>query len=513
MYSFKMHIVHIATEFAPLCKVGGLGDVVTGLSRELTGLGERVEIILPKYNFVKLNFQVEVSSFYVNEKNTSIDNTMWKAESEDCSLHFLESHHPHQYFNREKIYGYDDDTPRFIYFSKAVVEYLKLKKEPIDVLHLHDWHVSTVALLVKQLYQNEISVKKIILSIHNIEHQGKCASHDLTAIEIPYELTEPLKGDNPHFPETVNLLKAGIIYSDAIVTVSPTYAKEILTPQYGFGLEKILQQNKTKLLGILNGLDAKLWNPETDPFLKQHYTASDSMKKVLNAKQKTKKSIFNSTNQPWIGTISRLVPQKGPELIEEALRKTVEMGGVFIILGSSPIPEIQSHFESLKQSYKDNPNVQIILEYNEELSHTLFAALDFLVVPSHFEPCGLTQMIAMRFGTVPIVRATGGLKDTVYDCEDFSNPAQIRNGFSFQKATKQDMAHTIQRAIHLFKNDPIAFQSLIKHGMNTDFSWKRPAREYLRIYQIKDNQSLLDRFYYLSKKKSSALSEEKNALR
>lgn len=497
MYRFKMHIVHVAAEFAPICKVGGLGDVVTGLSRELTLLGEKVEIILPKYNFLKLNFQKEIPHFHVKEKNELIDNAMWKQEVEGCNLHFLETHHPHQYFNRDKIYGYDDDTPRFIYFSKAVVEYLKLKNEPIDVLHLHDWHVSTIALLVKEIEQNKLSVKKIVLSIHNIEHQGKCASHDLTAIEIPHDLTEPLKKDDPSFPETVNLLKAGIIYSDTIVTVSPTYAKEILTSQYGFGLEKVLQKYKSKLLGILNGLDDKLWNPETDPFLKQHFSASDSMKKVLSSKQKAKKTISTSSKAPWVGTISRLVPQKGPELIEEALRKTVEMDGVFVILGSSPIPEIQKHFEYLKQSYKDNPNVHIILEYNEELSHTLFAALDFLVVPSHFEPCGLTQMIAMRFGTVPIVRATGGLKDTVFDCENFSNPAQIRNGFSFQKATKKEMAHTIERAFHLFKNDPIAFQSLIKHGMNTDFSWKRPAREYLRIYQITDKQSLLDRFHYL----------------
>lgn len=476
-----MRIVHIAAEFAPIAKAGGLGEVVLGLSRESARAGNQVEVILPKYDFIDhsklLNLQIEVPHF----KCLNFQNSMWSAISEECSLHLLEARHPAGYFHRGKIYNCADDLTRFIYFSRASLEYLLLKNEPIDVLHLHDWHTALCAPLVKTLFQ-QLKIKAIVLSIHNVEYQGKCAISDLEAIGLDgsyYLAKERLQDDNPQFPDSINLLKGGIVYSDAIVPVSPTYAEEILTPKYGFNLDGCLKKHKEKITGILNGIDTKIWDPSTDSHLKIHYTPESAQK----GKTANKKLFPVSQNGPWVGAITRLVPQKGPELLEEALKKTVELGGSFLLLGSSPIPELQQHFNDLKAKYKNNSQVFLHYEYDETMAHALYAALDLLLVPSHFEPCGLTQLIGMRYGAVPIVRSTGGLKDTVFDCEDTQVIASKRNGFTFSRATKPSMNAALLRAFQLFRKEPLNFQSLVRRGMQSDFSWKKPAQQYFRLYQ------------------------------
>lgn len=477
-----MRIVHIAAEFAPFAKAGGLGEVIVGLGRESTLAGNHVEIILPKYDFIdtsKLSqLQIEVPNF----KCLEFQNTMWSAQCEECSLHLLEARHPAGYFHRGQIYNCEDDISRFIYFSRAALEYLLLKNEPIDILHLHDWHVSLCAPLVKDLFK-QLKVKAIVLSIHNVEYQGKCAVSDLDQIGLDgnsYLTKEKLQDDNSEFPNTINLLKGGIVYSDAVIPVSPTYAEEILTPQYGFNLNSCLKKHRSKITGILNGIDQKLWDPSNDPHLGIPY----SLESVQKGKTANKKHFDISLKQhPWVGAITRLVPQKGPELLEEALKKTIDLGGSFLLLGSSPIPALQEKFDALKEKYKGNKQVLLHYEYNETMAHLLYAALDFVIVPSHFEPCGLTQLIAMRYGAVPIVHSTGGLKDTVFDCEDANVIAPKRNGFTFAKATKPSMNAAIVRAFKLFQSEPLNFQSLVRRGMQSDFSWKKPAQEYFKIYR------------------------------
>jgi starch synthase len=476
-----MRIVHIAAEFAPIAKAGGLGEVVTGLGRELSK-AENIDIIIPKYDFIdtsKLpNISLEVPDF----KCLNNANAMWSAKSEGCHLHLLEARHPAGYFHRGKIYGCEDDTARFIYFSRAALEYLRLKKEPIDVLHLHDWHSSLCAPLVRDLFK-DLQVKSIVLSIHNIEYQGKCAPADLDAIGLPgiqYLTPDKLQDNNPKFPKTINLLKGGLIYSDAIVPVSPSYAKEILTPAYGFNLDVTLRKMPAKITGILNGIDEKLWDPANDLHLPTPYTPES----VLKAKQANKKPFrLDKTKRPWLGAVTRLVPQKGPELLEEALTKTLALGGSFLLLGSSPLPALQEHFNLLKEKYLNHPQVFLNFDYNESLAHQIYAALDFLIVPSHFEPCGLTQLIALRYGTIPIVRATGGLKDTVFDAENSAIPIQQRNGFTFPHATPTSLNTTLERAFTLFHRESATFQSLIRRGMLSDYSWKKPAQEYLKLYR------------------------------
>lgn len=477
-----MRIVHLSSEFAPIAKAGGLGEVIVGLSRELLRKSHDVEIIIPKYDFIKptalQNLKLEVPNFDC----LGFKNAAWKAKVEDCNLHLLETHHPKRYFSRNKIYGAEDDISRFIYFSRMALEYLAIRNEPIDILHLHDWHVSLCAPMVKDLFKG-LKIKAIVLSIHNIQYQGKCAVKDLNIIGIDgasYLKPDKLQDENPNHPKSINLLKAGIIYSDAIVPVSKGYAEEILTHEYGFGLDPVLNKEKGKIRGILNGIDTKLWDPETDCHLDQHF-GSGSVHKV----KKVYKARFNLSqeNRPWVGAVTRLVPQKGPDLLEAALKKTIELGGSFLLLGSSPIPEIQKQFVRLKKEFQDHPQVFLKLEYDEELAHQIYACLDFLLVPSLFEPCGLTQLIAMRYGTIPIVRATGGLKDTVFDCEDRHVPVEKRNGFLFKSFTEGSLNQTLFRAFELFRNDPNTFKTLIRRGMLSDFSWEKPAEEYAKLYR------------------------------
>lgn len=486
-----MKIVQLATEFAPIAKAGGLGEVTLGLSRELKRLGHEVEVILPKYDFIDLqrlrHVEMEVPNFRCMEKGNSHANAMWSAECEEVPLHLLDARHTAGYFHRGKIYGCEDDAARFLYFSKAAIEYLKLKAEPIDILHLHDWHVAAAAIFVREIFR--LPIKSIVLTIHNAAYQGKCAPWDLDYIGLKsekYLAKNPFQDDDPAHPGLINLLKGGVLYSDAVVAVSPTYAKEILTPEMGYGLDPTFCKIKAKLSGILNGLDLKFWDPANDRFLFATYQASDSIETVLKAKEKNRAELgkrFNlsTKKRPWIGAITRLVEQKGPELIEAALLETLRIGGTFVLLGSSPTPKIQARFENLSEKYAGE-SALFYFEYDEELAHQVYAALDFLVLPSRYEPCGLSQMIAMRYGTIPIARATGGHIDTIFDCENPTVPSEKKNGFLFSNYTSASEIETMKIAIRLFREKSSSIQLLIKNGMKIKWSWEKPAQEYLRVY-------------------------------
>lgn len=491
-----MRIVHISAEFAPIAKAGGLGEVVLGLSRVLQRKGNDVEVILPYYDFIPplslANTKRKVTDFEcLGEKNTA-----WEARVEDCRLILLEEKHPKAYFRRGKIYSCADDPERFLYFTRVALEYLRGLKQPIDVLHLHDWHVSAAAALVKEVLK-ELCVQTIFLTIHNVEYQGKCEKEVFASIGLDPQYYATAERFLDPLCDQINLLKGGIVYADRVIAVSPTYAKEILTEEYGFHLEKTLQKHKGKLLGVLNGIDTKIWNPMSDVHLGVQYDfgSLQKTKKVL----KTRFSSLDQTRTPWIGTVSRLVPQKGIELLEEAIETTLKLGGNFLLLGSSPIEEIQRQFDQLKEKYRDNPAVYLNYTYDEKIAHQIYGALDFLLVPSRFEPCGLTQMIAMRYGAVPVVRATGGLSDTVFDAEDYRIPSSKRNGFSFQKYSKEAMNDCLQRAFSLYRKEAASFRNLIRRGMASDFSWKESAQKYLKLYcsAIEKKSSLEEKRFFL----------------
>lgn len=478
-----MKIIHLSTEFAPIAKAGGLGDVATGLCRELTRMGHEAIAIIPKYEFITESSREETHFSCLGHANV-----MRGANIEGCQVKLLEAHHPKGFFQREHIYGYPDDVPRFLYFTRACLEYLKAKGETIDVLHLHDWPVAIGALLAKEILH--LPVKKVILTLHNAAYQGLAGVRDLDAIGLhgaEYLRKDRLQDDNPDAPHSINLLKGGIVYADAVNTVSPSYAKEILEPQFSRHLSETLNRYKGKISGILNGLDPALWDPMNDRYLPKAYGAGQSIEEILAAKQSAKELLQKKfslapSKLPWIGAITRIVHQKNPRLLESGLKYSLQHGCNFLLLGSSPDPDIQEHFNRLKAIYRHNEQALLYFAYDEALARQIYAALDFLFIPSVYEPCGLTQLIGMRYGTLPIVHATGGLKDTVFDYEDALMPRQKRNGILFQNADAADADAAIRRAISLFRNYPKNYQELISRVMQLKFDWKQPARAYLDLY-------------------------------
>lgn len=494
-----MHIVHIASELAPLAKVGGLADVVLGLSRELSWKGHDVDIIIPKYDCIDSE-QIrdlaidckELLSYYQGEW---FSNTIWIGWVENLKVYFIESHHPRFFFNRGCFYGCDDDIERYVYFSRAAMEFLYKRPINPDIIHLHDWQSALIAPLFKDMYQKLGYTKpKIVFTIHNMEYQGKCGPQDLDYIGLdPSQYLLPNKLQDNLYPNLVNLLKGGIVYSDFVTTVSPNYAKEVLTPEGGRGLESTLLQYKSKFTGILNGIDYSYWNPEIDRFLPSHYSPRELPinKKdhaTLDKKGFIKKILREKLNlaedhRPLVGCITRLVPQKGIELIKHTMNHIIQKKGQFVLLGSSPIPSISMEFHRLRQEYTDHPYIHLILHHQEELAHLIYAASDMFIVPSIFEPCGLTQMIALKYGTIPIVRKTGGLADTVFDVDYSDVPPENKNGYTFDYPDAKGIDSALDRAIACWFNEPEKWRKLVLNGMKIDFSWNEPSNKYVEIYK------------------------------
>jgi len=483
----NMYIVHIASELAPIVKVGGLADVVYGLAKATGAQDHQVEILLPKYDSIRYpllqDLKPELRDLWSFDGPYQYHNTVWSAKYEDLNLLLLEPHHPGYLFSRGLVYGAPDDIDRFIYFSRACIEYLfKSGKRP-DIIQLHDWPAALVAPLYKEMYVPlGLRVGGIIQTVHNMEHQGKCAPDNITRAGLRGEdYMTPDKMQDPENPLLANLLKGGIVYSDFTATVSPTYEKEILTPQGGCGLAPYLKKNKLK--GILNGIDPNYWDPASDPLINYHYGKENFFRGKAVCKAELRKRLgMKESAGPLVAAICRLVPQKAPELIEAAIHHTLEKEGQFVLLGISPMPEIDKHFRALQKQLSRNKNAAFFFEYDEALSHLAYAASDMLIIPSHFEPCGLTQMIALRYGAVPIARATGGLIDTVFDIDTSKKPEKERNGFTFEAPTAKDLCLALDRALELYKNQG-KWELLVAQGMNQDHSWAKSADEYMQIYK------------------------------
>lgn len=501
----NMHIVHIASELAPVAKVGGLADVLLGLSRELSWKGHDVDIVIPRYDCMTssdirdltIDYQ-DLMSFYNGEW---YHNTIWMGWVENLKVYFVDPHHPNHFFNRGCFYGCDDDIERYLYFCRTSLEFLYKKGINPDILHLHDWQTAAVAPLYKNMYKAlGFNKPKTFFTIHNIEYQGRCSTANLDKIGLKGAdyLTEDALKDNI-YPDTINLLKGGIVYSDFVTTVSPNYAKEVLTPEGGRGLEKTLQKHSKKFKGILNGIDYSYWNPEIDRYLPAHFSSREMPankkdhntldKKAYIKKVLREELMLAEQYRPLVGCVARLVPQKGTDLIKHTLLHTIDKGGQFILLGSSPIPSINADFHALKHQFADHPNVHLNLHHQEGLAHMIYAASDMLVVPSIFEPCGLTQMIALKYGSIPIVRRTGGLADTIFDVDYSGKKFEETNGYTFDYPDKAGLESALDRAIDCWFHNPEKWRKLMINGMNIDFSWNKPSNEYLEVYKKLTNQS------------------------
>ncbi|MGY6214815.1 glycogen synthase GlgA [Methylolobus aquaticus] len=485
----SMFIVHITPEIAPVAKVGGLADVVFGLAKEQEIRGNHVEIILPKYDSLRYDqvwgLTETYNDLWVPWYGGSIHCTVYFGFAHGRKCFFIEPHSADNFFNRGCIYGFNDDILRFAFFSRAALEFLwKSGKHP-DIIHCHDWQTALVPVFLYEIYQHlGMTHPRVCFTIHNFKHQGVTGANLLHATglnrpEYYFHYDRLRDNNNVH---AINLTKGGIVYSNFITTVSPRHAVEAKDHGEGFGLEPTLHIHHQKYGGVLNGIDYEAWNPEIDHYIPFHYTADTIEDKYRNKIALRDRLLLSDNEKPIVAFIGRLDPQKGLELIRHAMFYTLHRNGQFILLGSSPDSQINNYFWGLKHQLNDNPDCHLEIGFNEELSHLIYSGADMVIVPSRFEPCGLTQMIAMRYGTVPVVREVGGLADTVFDKDYSHRPLHERNGYIFRDYDFGGLESALGRAISCYYEYPEHFRELMKNAMRYDYSWNHPGQHYMNIY-------------------------------
>ncbi|MCT7966696.1 glycogen synthase GlgA [Laspinema sp. D1] len=486
-----MYIVQIASECAPVIKAGGLGDVVYGLSRELENRGHTVELILPKYDCMRYDHIWGLHDAY---KDLFVP---WYGGAVHCSVYcgwvhgrvcfFIEPHCEDNFFNRGCYYGCSDDNMRFAFFSKAALEFLLRSNKRPDVIHCHDWQTGLIPVLLYEIYKyNGMWNQRVCYTIHNFKHQGMAGSEVLQATGLnqdAYYFQYDRLRDNFN-PFAINLMKGGIVYSNAVTTVSPHHAWEAHYTEVGSGLGHTLHLHQDKFTGVLNGIDYDFWNPEVDRYIPYHYSIDDFEGKQQAKKALRSQLLLQDEDKPIIAYIGRLDQQKGVHLVHHAMYYALSKGAQFVLLGSATEPAINDHFWHEKQFLNDNPDCHLELGFNEELSHLIYAGSDMILVPSNYEPCGLTQMIGLKYGTVPIVRGVGGLVNTVFDRDyDQNKPPEKRNGYVFYETDHDAVESAMNRAIDLWYESPKEFRELAIQGMEYDYSWNYPGKNYVEIYE------------------------------
>ena len=478
-----MKILYAASEAVPFCKTGGLADVAGSLPAALAAQGAEVAVVLPLYQKVKEKFgdQLYFECYdYVDLAWRHSYCGLFSMERDGVTWYFLDNE---QYFRRPELYGYMDDGERFGFFSRAVVRMLPHLKFWPEVIHCNDWQTALVPIYLKDDGVREERFRSIrtVLSIHNIEYQGRYGRQtlgDLFGLDHGWadDGTILMDGD-------VNLLKGAILCADAVNAVSPTYANELKMPYFAHRLDGIMRRCGYKLSGVLNGIDVKRYDPATDPHIAVNYSAADMAGKQADKAELQKlMGLRQEPYVPIVGIVSRLVSHKGLDLVCEVLHDMMELPLQMVILGKGD-RKYEEFFQWAAQQYPGRMAVR--LDYNEELSMAIYAGADLFLMPSKSEPCGLSQMIAMRYGTVPIVRETGGLKDTVSPYEAWRDAG---NGFTFANYAGSDMLYVIREAVYLYKDYPDAFARLRARAMACDFSWARSAGEYLHIYSAVTGQ-------------------------
>jgi len=485
-----MYVVMIASECAPVAKVGGLGDVVFGLSRELEIRGNAVEIILPKYDCLRYGeiygLELALKDLWVPWYDRPVHCSVFFGFVHGRKCFFIESHSEHNFFNRRAFYGQGDDDQRFAFFNRAALEFmLRTNKHP-DVIHCHDWQTGLVPVLLYEIYQQlGMTRSRVCFTLHNLAHQGVTREHILRATGLNRQayFFQPDRLQDGFNKGAINVMKGGIVYSNFITTVSPRYAWEIMHTSQSVGLGPTLHVHRQKVGGILNGLDYEVWNPAIDRHIASPYGIETLDRKYDNKRALRQRFWLRDAFKPIVCFVGRLDYQKGVPLITHAIHYCLQHGCQFVLLGTSPDPKVARLFQGLKQHYNDNPDCHLELAFNEELSHLIYAGSDLIIVPSLFEPCGLTQLIGLRYGTVPIVRATGGLMDTVFDANYANKPYHERTGYVFNDFNAQGIESALERAIGLWHNFPPHFRELMVNGMRADFSWNHPGQHYLNVYE------------------------------
>jgi len=471
-------ILMVSSESNPYAKTGGLADVVYSLAKELTIEGHEMTIVLPYYQAIA---QINNGSMkligafdvYMSWRKQHAD--LYRTYHEGITYYFIGNGY---YFNRDNVYGYYDDIERFAFFTLAVRNMLKFVKLKPDIIHIHDWQAGMLPVIIKEQNKDDpfYSAIHFVTTIHNPAFQGL---FDPFLLGDFYGLSDELyRSGKVRFKGATSSLKAAIMYSDKITTVSPTHAKELLTEEGGHGLNHVLQYVRDDFVGILNGIDYEEWNPQTDGALYKQYGYSDHIiGKRYNKEQLLLALGLEKTDGPLFGLVSRLTWQKGVDLLIASASSIVEQGGSLIVLGSGEA-NAEMEFNRLQERFPNRVFARI--GYDNELAHRLYGASDIFLMPSLFEPCGIAQMISLRYGTLPLVRATGGLKDTVIGY-DGSN-GEFANGFSFDDYTVSALKDTITWAMQTFNDQPLR-EKLIYNAFKSQNDWAQSARLYEQLYK------------------------------
>jgi len=473
-----LNILFFTSEATPFAKTGGLGDV-GGLLPKALAASEKVFLIMPDYmteNIIKIK-ATPIESFSVQIGSETFSAIVKKAIiSPNFTVFFVSNEH---FFAREFLYGdssgdYPDNFVRFLFFQLAAMEFVNKNHLHFDIFHCNDWQTAMIPLFLKLNYQSALFEKtKVVFSIHNLGYQGTFAGSLFKETGLPSYLFSP---EYLEFYGKLNCLKAGIVFSDWIVTVSPTYAKEIVTAEKGFGLDGLLKKFSFKLSGILNGVDYSQWDPQIDPFIASQYSAQSLDRKMPN-KQKlfSELGIAKNSRIPLLALVSRISAQKGMDLLLRLLPVLLKEDLHFILLGvgdgfwTEKLKELAYHFAD---------KMTFLNYFDEEKAHQLEAAADILFMPSIYEPCGLNQIFSLKYGTVPIVRATGGLEDSI---QDFDPATRRGNGFKFNSNNIEEIITLIKRVLTIYENRDL-WREIQKNGMMVDFSWQKVVPKYLALY-------------------------------
>jgi len=470
-----MRVLFVSAEVSPFAKVGGLADVALALPRALARLGVEVAVVMPKYRGIAEKVGLaEAARFSVPVGKDNKECVAYRATlpASDVPIYFLGND---PYFDRDQIYGegggdYPDSLERFAFLSRSALSLSEAIDLTPDIVHANDWHASLIPLYLRE-EKAGLRAAKSILTIHNLAYQGIFPREQGSVTLLPKRILQLVE-----FQGKVNLLRGGILHADFLTTVSPSYALEIL--ECGEGLEDALRSRKDALIGVLNGVDGTVWNPARDLHLWACYSLDDLAGKAENKRHiQDELGLEADSRAPLVGVISRLAEQKGFNLIIPAFERMMDLGIQFVLLGTGA-SRYENFFREATHNYPGQ--VAALITFSEQWAHRIEAAADIFLMPSRFEPCGLNQMYSLRYGTVPVVRTTGGLKDTVHEYDPQSDEG---NGFLFTEYTSEAMLDALRRAIELYRNDPQGWHRLVVRGMREDHSWEASANAYLALYE------------------------------
>jgi starch synthase len=477
-----MKVAMLASEVVPFAKTGGLADVAGALPKFLSPLGVEVRVLLPFYRETKkrdLPLHRVIKSLEMGWNGEKVPFSVWESREGALGFWMIERD---EYFDREFLYGtpkgdYPDNGERFAFFSKAALESLRHLNFRPDVIHAHDWQSAIALALLRFVYAQDpfFAFTRSLFTIHNLAYQGLFSKDTLSRIGLPDSL---FNMEDLEFYGKVNYLKGGILYSTAVSTVSRRYSQEIQSPEFGHRLDGLLRKRRDRLFGILNGVDYADWNPTTDRHIVRPFDPT-----YLDGKKECRKDLLRAfglngvkEEAPVIGMVSRLAGQKGFDILCESLDAIFEKGAVLVILGTGE-EVFQKALSAARKKYPESLGLRIA--YDESLSHKIYGGSDMFLIPSRYEPCGLTQMYSLRYGTVPVVRATGGLDDTI---QEYDPARGTGNGFKFQEYSAAALVASLQKALTAYQRKG-AWRQLVQQAMACDFSWDVSAREYVRLYQ------------------------------